>query len=384
MLVGLLASPAFAGSWSWRPRRTATTTTITTARLPTTTLAGGPLATAPTTAAPTTTAPAPTSAPTAAPTTTVPAPTTTLPIAGAPAGGAAAIAPLEAGLLLYDGEVAPGDFELFTARPDGTAVRRLTSDPATNAWWPRSSPDRTRIVFYRTAAGALPGTYAQASLWIMNADGTDARVLLPAGVNGWTFQAHAEWSPDGRRIVFTAGSNQAQITTIAPDGTDLRVLGGGPGANVDPVYTPDGRSIVYVGCPTWSCGTPDTEVFAMAADGSGTRTRLTTDTVRDNDPVVSPDGASIAVLSQTDAPSEGAPHGAWNLRTLRIDGSEIRQITSGTALSSAPRWSPDGRRIWTHRIAFDRYAWDLVSMNVDGSDLQLLCATYTQEFLAFT
>jgi Tol biopolymer transport system component len=239
------------------------------------------------------------------------------------------------------------------------------------------------VLFYRTPATVPPATYDKSALWIMNADGSNAHILLPNGVNGWTFQAHAEWSPDGSKIVFTAGATQALITTIHPDGSSLQVLGGGPGANVDPSYSPDGATIYYVGCPTWTCTPETTEVFAMPSDGSGNRTRLTTDNLRDQDPYVSPDGRTVAFLSETAQPTTDAPYGQWNLRLVNSDGTNVRQITTGPALESAPRWSPDGTRIWTHRTALDDYVWDITSMKPDGSDIRAINLVNTQEFPAF-
>ena len=310
--------------------------------------------------------------------TTAPLPGATAPTTTAPAPSA----PLAAGDIVYDGGIGGARFEVFAMHPDGTEVRQLTDDARYNSWWARPSPDRTRILFYRTPAGVPPTTYGRAELWMMSADGSNAHVVLPQGTNGWTFQAHGEWSPDGTRIVFTAATTQALIMTTAADGSDLRVLGGGPGANVDPSFSPDGRSIVYIGCPSWACNPATTEVFVMPADGAGSRTRLTFDAIRDQDPVVSPAGDRIAFLSATAPPGSTAPYGLWNLRTVGIDGTDVRQITSGSALESAPRWSPDGARIWTHRTAFDAYAWDLTSMRVDGSDLRPINMPNAQEFPA--
>jgi Tol biopolymer transport system component len=312
-------------------------------------------------------------------TTSRPTPTSVTPTTAA----ATSAARVPIGDIVYDSGIGGSRFEIFRMKPDGSGITQLTDDPAYNSWWPRPSPARTRILFYRTPAGVVPATYAQASLWIMNADGSNPRVVLPAGYNGWKFQAHAEWAPSGTRIVFTAGSTQALITTITPSGGELTVLGGGPGANVDPSYSPDGRWIVYVGCPSWTCTMQSTEVFKMPADGSGARVQLTYDGLRDQDPVLSPDGHTVAFLTQTDVPNASSPYGQWHLRTIGADGTNVRQITSGSSLESAPRWSPDGTRIWTHRTVHDSYVWDLTSMRPDGTDLKPIKLPWTQEFPAF-
>src|ERR1043165_1908684 len=106
---------------------------------------------------------------------------------------------LAADQLVFDSTRGSGNHESFAMRTDGSGASRLTNDAAYENWWPRVSPDRTRVLFYRAPAGK-PEDYAQASLWVMNADGSGATQLRAKGQDGWTLQGHGEWSPDGTRI----------------------------------------------------------------------------------------------------------------------------------------------------------------------------------------
>jgi hypothetical protein len=57
--------------------------------------------------------------------------------------------------------------EIFVMKTDGTEATRLTTDAAYENWWPRISPDRTKVLFYRAPAGN-PENYGEASLVAVN------------------------------------------------------------------------------------------------------------------------------------------------------------------------------------------------------------------------
>jgi len=100
-------------------------------------------------------------------------------------------------------------------------------------------------------------------LHIMNADGSDPRVLVTHPV--YTSHGSAEWSSDGSKIGFDAwrsiyGENYvaAHLFVCSADGGGLKDLG--PGAM--PSWSPDGKRI------TFSCYDPR-GVWTMNADGTG-------------------------------------------------------------------------------------------------------------------
>lgn len=75
--------------------------------------------------------------------------------------------------------VETGNDEIYTARPDGTEIQRLTQ----NGWeWdkhPTWSPDGTQIVFWSNRDSG------RRQLWIMNADGSNVRPLISSPYNDW-------------------------------------------------------------------------------------------------------------------------------------------------------------------------------------------------------
>ncbi len=105
---------------------------------------------------------------------------------------------------------------------------------------PAVSPDGRRVVVVVRHQG-------QRHLSMMSADGTNAQPLAPTiEVEGASGQGTADWSPDGAWIV--TGGRDAH----GPGLFKIPVEGGGPmrlvaGQAVNPVWSPNGKLIVYAG-----------------------------------------------------------------------------------------------------------------------------------------
>ncbi|HEX6645043.1 MAG TPA: Ig-like domain-containing protein [Gemmatimonadales bacterium] len=202
-------------------------------------------------------------------------------IEGMPGGGAITVAYsvtcspdfVPSGTLAFAKYVDDGGSAIFVADADGSNPIRLTeggmldSDPA----W---SPDGTRLAFIREGAD-------RTSLWVMNADGSGARMLADAP---GLFVAAPAWMPGGRRIFFTANRRGVySVEMIEADGTQAP----------EPVVI----SRRWTGIPAWS-----------------------------------PDGLTLAMVRST------------TLEILTPDGVYFRQVPFGFSLGD-PSWSPDGRSI---------------------------------------
>jgi Tol biopolymer transport system component len=100
-------------------------------------------------------------------------------------------------VILFTSDRSDGRFELYTIRPDGTDLKRLTNVPGSNAHatW---SPDGRWIVFTsgrkgfkdEMAMAETPQPYGE--IFAMRADGSDARQLTD---NRWE-DATARWAPE--------------------------------------------------------------------------------------------------------------------------------------------------------------------------------------------
>lgn len=187
---------------------------------------------------------------------------------------------------------------------DGTGFRRLTTPPSTEGNGPYAidvaaawSPDGATLLFTRitTDLSVTPSTVTTALFTVPAAGGTTTAVA-GAG-DGYT----ADWSPDGKRIVFAAlpaGADSGPLTVINVDGSGRTALGP---TGLMPAWSPDGSTIAYA-----------------------------TVTSRDTDRVRAEDATQIATV-----PASGGTGS-----TLAVT-----QPTSAKTVAEYPSWAPDGESI---------------------------------------
>jgi Tol biopolymer transport system component len=250
----------------------------------------------------------------------------------------------------------PGESGLYVVNADGSGKRKV----ADNAWFltPTWSPEG-RIAFFGGPFDGMPEVY------LVNADGSGLRNLT----SEWGADGLPVWSPDGRRIAFasTRSDQSPGIYVMGADGKGRRQL---TQDGAWPLWAPDGKRITFLRShpaptrPKRCCQIGPVDVYVMNADGSGQR-RLTRNTVRDENPVWSPDVRKIACESK------------WQVWVVNADGSGQRRLTRNGARNFAPAWSPDGRRIVFVRRRDGNP--DLYIMNADGSGQRRLTRTGTSE-----
>jgi Tol biopolymer transport system component len=177
---------------------------------------------------------------------------------------------------------------------------------------PGFSPDGSRIAFFRR-----PLQGGTDELAVMNADGTDVRVLtaLEDGAFGDT-----AWSPDGSRIHYTDDGSLYSIP--ATGGTPTLEYDAFCAHELD--VAPDGRSVVYATCDR-----------ALHVLDLATRTSVE---VLDGGeaPAFSPDGTRVAYLHRPDFDS-------GQIRVLTLATKQSTLVTNEADYLASADWLPDGR-----------------------------------------
>jgi len=254
------------------------------------------------------------------------------------------------GRLVFQRESVAGDHtqvDLFTVRPDGRALRRLTATPDLNELGPAWSADGGRIAFWRTQAPFGPG-----SLWVMAADGSGQH-RLTRGVDA----RDPAWNPSGSRLVYQQDFDL--FTLRASDGALRRQLTSGPALDFEPAWSPNGRRIAFTrGSSTGDVG----DIHLLRLPG-GSVTRVTHSPAYDHQVAWAPGGRWLVFERDFDTSSA--------IFAARPDGSGLHRLTTGDHFDISPAWSPDGRWI---ALGSDRGTdlHDLWVMRRDGTDLHRL------------
>ena len=196
-------------------------------------------------------------------------------------------------------------FDLYTARADGSRLRRLTRFGVYTAEGVLS-PDGKKIVFTSLKNGDL-------DIYVMNVDGSGLKQLThQLGYDGGPW-----WSPDGKRIVYRANHPQkaAEISTykdllaqrlVRPnkmdlwimnaDGSDQRQITHLGAASFGPSWTADGKKIIFSSNHHTDPKLGNFDLFLINPDGTGLE-QVTTAFTFDGFPMFSPDGRRLVWAS---------------------------------------------------------------------------------------
>ncbi|MFN8518266.1 MAG: S9 family peptidase [Chloroflexota bacterium] len=255
------------------------------------------------------------------------------------------------------------------------------------------SPDGRRICL--TVKEAAPDRDGhRTSLWLVPTDGSAAERRLTLGARR---DASPRWSPDGSTIAFLSdrgavlakggasdqptvpqsaaqeGHGEVQVWLLPTDGGEARQLTRLPEDVQDIAWSPDGSQLCLVSAavderrPRPDAAAPrrdarivDRLMYQLNGQGfigdraqnlwlvrvaDGALRRLTSGASHDRQPAWSPDGTSVAFVSDRHA----NPDLSWrsDVYVVPAEGGRVRRVTGGRGerVFDEPTWSPDGREI---------------------------------------
>jgi TolB protein len=274
--------------------------------------------------------------------------------------------------------------EIYLMDGNGTNPRRVTENAHFDCF-PALSPDGKKIVFDSNRLRAEGEAFNTSHLFLMETDGT-AQTPLVRGNS-------ATWSPDGRKIAFHASASGTgrpinalpgaattdsdifvmNIADFLKKGTRPKNITNNPVAiDDDPDWSPDGRKLVFTSHAVTD-NTDDhatAEIYVTAAGGAGKPARLTNNAEEERAPAWSPDGTRLVFMCRRGGSD-------FEICVMSADGTRQVQLTDNTIADLSPSWSPDGRKIVFHRRVEGRgrFQFQLFLINADGTGQMQLTDT---------
>jgi Tol biopolymer transport system component len=264
-----------------------------------------------------------------------------------------------------------GNLELYMQNVDGSGLRRLTTNPASDIT-PVWSPDGKQVAFVSDR------DHPEKEIYLLNV----ADLSVTRLTNNQEQENNPAWSPDGKRIVYVAvGQDKvSQIYVMNADGSNPQRLTEAAVGAFFPAWSPNGKRIAYSAWDNHSLA-----IYVMNADGSQP-VRLTEGFDINYAAAWSPDSSQLLYVSgiTTDIVPSGfmfskegnlfamGPEGQYDLhllediriKVIKADGSSVINFKTFPSWTD-PVWSPDGKYIaYVNTPADDS---EICIMKIDGT-----------------
>jgi hypothetical protein len=242
-----------------------------------------------------------------------------------------------------------GGSDIYTIKPDGTDLTLVASGTGTNGMYlaaPSLSPDGSAIAYvcesidtsytvrHKNCGPVFDGTFREAGLMLMNADGSDKRMFVEQGGG-----LRLSWSPDAQWLACIGGSGgqgPSQVFVYRTDGSDL-LMGGVTSRQVtdvtgnfagaaEPQFSADGSQIMFVSNLD-DTGTLGYWTYEINRDGTGQHQVW----------VAPPDlGLVVPGLFVPSKTVEGGPSAA--VAPSQVPVPDVRRMTFRVAKARLAQW----------------------------------------------
>ena len=270
--------------------------------------------------------------------------------------------------------------EIFTMNLDGSALTQITHD-GLSKFLPHFSPDGRKLVYTKFFVGQYNDANAQTDV-VTYDFATKAETRLTR--TGESFQP--VWSPDGQRIAF-GSVNGNTLWIMNADGSDLRLIGAPTGADTDKrwndfAWSSDDWILFTVAQFTGDCFKarmdkirPDGTDRTQVTDGGPNCTPHDREQNGDADPGFSADGRTIYTSRGFPRPPAGLPDNterrlysvssaAW---TPGKPETDLSLPSAPDCIEGVPKGSPDGTRILLFRACTGEAHFGVTLTDAAGS-----------------
>ncbi len=208
-------------------------------------------------------------------------------------------------------------------------VRKLTNHDTYDVLWPGADPRAGRIVYENGGAIYRFEVAAGSSVKVPIRVESDLPLTLPYWKSVKGGVESADVSPTGKRAVIAI---RGQVLTVPAEKGEVLELAAAPGVRaMNPVWSPDGRSVAYL-----SDRSGEYEIYVRDAEGRAAERRVTTDgDVWRYPPLWSPDSRKLAFGDRKQ-----------RLRYADVATGKVVDADHGTRGDiTTYSWSPDSRFI---------------------------------------